>query len=622
MAQAGVHVSATRFQWATASNSYILRTVRASAVGTFEINSHTRLSMAAQNALPGLLPEILHDVIESLSFEDVTSLRLVCRQLGWKVIGRRYRGFFERKTTNLTRESLSSLEALGRHGALGRLVRHIRVVAEAPAILSAEKARATRKLTTASPADPGETVVVDLTEDQLRQTEDDLAWMRAQKDDTEEAEVLELLARIFSWGITTVELDARFVEGPGKRYSRPAAPHIVPEEWQALWVRASQVYRLTMTAVSHSGSMPKLNIYGNTLGCSVPSYDVNVILPSLLDAGFETAGASVDTLVLSFSTRVDHGWRGWDQAYGVQAGKAERERQRRQWDDIFEERDYVTSDEEGDGGEHRDDGLEGAAEPGEDEYDEEEEEEDDGEFDKTIEEAKGSEIRGRYGDNMAQVLCRDNFPGVARLLLHMRNLRSLDLHMYQTLEYESYGGGSRLHSYYRVFGALDERAVVLSRLRRLVLRGLYVRPADLASFVRAHRLEDVELRDVMLAPPSLEGTSNWAAVLKDVFGDTSDPPARLYLKDLGSVHQRANLIRPGEALLGEWVDRGWGSACPCGEQVRLWTRELSAGEMKKVGCFEFARAGRQRCRCRDPAVSRSHVRRAARVWREVYGGPC
>lgn len=316
----------------------------------------------------------------------------------------------------------------------------------------------------------------------LKQMEGDLAWMRAREGNAEplpDDEVVERLAGILSWngrgGLHTLELAARFVIGPG-RFSKPLARRTASEDRQALWVRASQVYRLAMTALAHSSAaIPNLYIYSRTIGCSVPSYDITVGLPSLVDSGLRTAGASVETLDLSFSTRVDHGWRGWEQAYGAEADRQERATQRRQWTWVMEEDEYAMAYG---GYAEVEEEVEERRKDGEEDRDDESDED----FDDMAESEAGSRIRGRYRDDYPAVVCRANFPGIADLLRNMPNLQALDLHMYQTLEYELDPGVSRLHHQYHIFGALVSRRVSLPRLKRLSLRGLVVDALDLVPF--------------------------------------------------------------------------------------------------------------------------------------------
>ena len=545
------------------------------------------------NKLSALPTEILHSIIEEFPLDDLAHLRLVCRELGRKVVGKRYLAHFESQTTNLARQSLCSLQTLSRHGRYGKLVRHVRIMAEVPALLSNQ---------TDTQDNPTRDSALEASGELAGKIREDLSWMQEPADDIEEEDVIELLSSIVAWeahgrgGIPRVELDARFIDGPGNQYAKPHEPHIVPEEWQALFTRASQVYRLTMAAIVRSGAtVPNLEIFSNTICCSVPSYDINVGLKGLVENGlkFKAAVSGIETLALSFSTRVDHGWKGWIQAYGAEAGEVERAQQRRQWASIFDEEEYVMSDEE--------DGAENSREDSDDE------DEYDADFDKAIENEKGSEIRGRYGDDLPQALCRGNYPGVAGLLLHMTNLQSLDLHMYQTLQYECYARGCRLYHYHRVFGALVHRRVVLPQLRRLVLRGLCIRAGDLPAFVERHpRLERVELLNTFLELRPGYGV-DWRRELADL-ASRSAGLASLYLCDLSYLNRNSDpgafkplsLQRVAESFNEEWVRRGWGRICDCGAHGLLWAREFGADEMAERGCFEFKAA---------PVLSRgSHVR--------------
>ncbi|MBE3048049.1 hypothetical protein IMZ48_37180 [Candidatus Bathyarchaeota archaeon] len=316
--------------------------------------------------------------------------------------------------------------------------------------------------------------------DPVKQAKKDLPWLRARQanaDAMPDAEVVDRLARILSWNgqgsLHTLELEARFVEGPG-RFAEAHVSHPVAGDRQALWLRASRAYRLTMTALARSGAaFPNLYIYSGTTnnGCSVPSYDITVGLPGLIDAGLGTAGASVKRLELSFSTRVDHGWRGWERAYGAEVGRQERAMQRRQWMVLFDDDNYhwnyvvcYDNDEAAEQGREIELEVDDEGNDGCDESDED--------YDAEIEDRENTRFRGRYRDDYPQALCRANVPGVAELLLHMPNLQVLDLHMYQTLQYESSHIVKRLHHHHRIFSALVRHRVSLPHLTYLSLRGL------------------------------------------------------------------------------------------------------------------------------------------------------
>jgi hypothetical protein len=231
----------------------------------------------------------------------------------------------------------------------------------------------------------------------------------------------------------------------------------------------------------------------------------------------------------------------------------------------------------------------------------------DEEIDAIIRDAKGSEIRGRYGDNTPEALCQDNFPGISQLLVHMIKLESLDLHMFQTLEYEAYDGGPRLYFYARVFQAIVDQGLRFCHLRHLALRGLRINTSDLVSFLERHRqIENLELHQVMRSD-SVLGLQSWKEVLKEIchrtiLGQAGGSLARVFCSDLGVVPRTArgfNSYRP-ESLLGdneelkqEWIDRWWCGHCSVSAGPLLHTRELLRDELASADLFGVVGAENQ-----------------------------
>ncbi|RSL78802.1 hypothetical protein CEP51_007876 [Fusarium floridanum] len=250
---------------------------------------------------------------------------------------------------------------------------------------------------------------------------------------------------------------------------------------------------------------------------------------------------------------MDHGWERLVTVYGQKVGSRERRRQRLQWQQIWDEVEWqdmhgVATDDE-------------ANDTDDSDWDS------DPEYDSRISTEKGSEIRGRYGDTMPQVLCRDNFPGIALLLQHMPNLETLDLHMYQTLEYEAYDGQCRLNRYRAILKHIVETRLYLPRLKTLVVRGLCINPDDLLVFIERHpKLENLELRDVTLNVSSRQ--TSWNGVLSNVCRNAVRQGSALsrvfcsnlyvtplWLKD--PLHYQVNLLRRNEIPKEEWIQRWW-----------------------------------------------------------------
>ena len=612
--------------------------------------------MSAPDALQNLPAELVHIIIEGISLNDVKNLRLVCRQLASKVVGRRFLGALERQTTDLTPESLESLEAISRHNALGRMVRHVRVMAEAPTFEAAEDLLAVKRhhLSHHSRNNPSRGDEADPAQGYLKrvnQAEGDLQWLRARQvnaDAMPDAVVVDRLARILSCNgqgsLHTLELTARFVEWPG-HFTEPHDSLSLDGDRQALWLRASWAYRLTMTALARSGvAFPNLYIYSRITGCSVPSYDINVGLPGLIDAGLGTASASVETLELSFSTRVDHGWHGWERAYGTEVGRQERATLRRQWTVLFDVEAQTHP---------YDDSM--VPEQGEETgmHDDVDYDESDEDLDADIEDREGSEIRGHYRSDYPQALSLANFPGITGLLLHMPNLQVLDLHMYQTLEYEARPSPLRLHHQHRIFGALVRHRVSLPRLRRLSLRGLIFTRQDLLSFLGSHpSIDDLALCNVILSRVRDPGVTyntmangvvpecTWEGVLNKALAELSSAKARAGHPRLSKLHLSVLLyqLRPqiqlssgfplvnlqprGELPRRDWLDKGWGSPCRCGATGTFWTCEFSGDELAGPTPLGFVGRGTDICACWDgmrvvePAESA-----AAAAYSEIYGVP-
>ncbi|KAK7571417.1 hypothetical protein V3481_018631 [Fusarium oxysporum f. sp. vasinfectum] len=466
--------------------------------------------------------EIIEQILGNLLLGCIKNLRRINRRMNDLVLGSCFYSYFGLKSTNLTSSSLSSIEALMKDDVFGRHVRHIRIISETFAIDSAENTLAIGLCHTAESTLTnryGDEFVVQLdkpmskaTDEQLKKLAVGLEWMKphaegyemAFRTEKEAEEVVNRLAYIFRWRehslLDTIELDARFVDGPGL-FSRPVARHIVDSDRQRLWARASQVYHLAMSAWARSSvAISSLLIYTNTTGCSVPSYDVTVGLPGLMDAGLARSSAIVKDLAFNFSTGVDHGWERLAQVYGQKVAAVERRRQRLHWHEILEEIDCqdmhgIIATTEGAG--YATDDCDWDS---------------DMEYDIGILDEKGSEIQGRYGDTMPQSLYRDNFPGISRLLQHMPNLQKLDLHMYQTLEYEAYDGGLRLYYYEAVFKHIVDAKLQFRQLKTLILQGLFIDAEDLLTFMRHHSgIERLELHNAMLGPRP--GYSGWNHVL-------------------------------------------------------------------------------------------------------------
>lgn len=539
-----------------------------------------------QAAFRNVPPEVLVKVSSFLPAADRKRLRLVSRQMSALVA----RQCFARHTTVLASFALERTEELIKHDRLGGLVKHLRIVAESAPGQSAEHTNeclwnsATGK-SEAREAQFALDPVVSLGEEYLVQR----------------------LSTILSWGgrrcLRTLELHARFIKD-SQAPSSPIACRSAQIDHQRLWARASQLYRLTMTALARSGvAIPDLRIYSNTAGFCVPSYDITIALPRHIDADMAQYGAAVENCALKFATRVDHGWERLNMVYGADAAATERRRQRRHWLQIDDEVEWrwmagVAFDDDGDANRFDVDGSDCDS---------------DDDVDESIEDNKGSEIPGRYGDTMPQAICEDNYSGVARFLKHMPNLRSLELHMFQTLEYEEIDGLSRLNMYGRVFRNMVRQTLQFNKLRRLTLRGICLTGSILITFMERHRqIESLELHHAILCNKD-PYDRHWKTVLRTIARKCArEKPggllARMFCSDLCDVPRSGratanygsrnaeNLRGPDELLRQEWIDWGWctftqgapkNSPTILHSFAILHTREFNRQDMETDDIFEI-----------------------------------
>ncbi|KAH6615863.1 hypothetical protein B0J18DRAFT_438370 [Chaetomium sp. MPI-SDFR-AT-0129] len=558
--------------------------------------------------------ELMEQVVQNLPAESIHHLRLASKGLSIATTGPHFYSLIRRQTINLTPKSLDSLEALIKYDAFNYKVRHVRIMAETFAVASLEHILATGKT---SPPEMvlenwlgGDSVVqlrwplVQLGEEELRKRADDLSWMKAHLETHEELltseegeqEVVNRLVAIFrqlkDLSLDTIELDARFVSGP-RSYSRPVAREMVDLDRQLLWARASQLYRLTLTALARSQvAVPNLQILSHAAGCSIPSYDITAGIPGLLANNAGVALAGIKQLAFSFSNRMDHGWERLERVYGSDAGKRERRRQRLQWAEIWD--DVYWSD------------LHGvASEPGSNSgqnTDDSDWDSDDSEYDARIAADKNSEIRGRYSDIAVQAICRDNFPGFAQLLQQMRNLESLDVHMYQTLVYESNEGRPMYHYYYKVFNNVIDQGLRFQHLKHVALSGLWLRPDSLVAFMQGHlQVTSLELQNVGI-PMYVSGQTSWGVALAELAQDAvaqRSALASVFCSYLGSEPQVSgaissnshNFLRVGEPIRDEWLHRGWVSRWQKG--VFLSGRRVLRDEFTLEDAFGQGRSSRR-----------------------------
>ncbi|KLJ08190.1 hypothetical protein EMPG_09958 [Blastomyces silverae] len=136
--------------------------------------------------------------------------------------------------------------------------------------------------------------------------ESDSIWLRTrqkEQDGQSDESILSSLVSAFRTfaRLDSVNLDAITVWG---RDSLVSTLH--GREWHRIWVRASQVYRLSISALATSGiAVESLSVYRNTLRCSVPSCDIMTPLENFDSRAIALFGKSIRNLALGVSMKIE-----------------------------------------------------------------------------------------------------------------------------------------------------------------------------------------------------------------------------------------------------------------------------------------------------------------------------
>lgn len=76
-------------------------------------------------------------------------------------------------------------------------------------------------------------------------------------------------------------------------------------EWYPVWVRAAKVYQNAMLAIARSiVAIDSLRVFKDTQRCSIPTWNVNALMPALETAKFALAATHIKGFSLSVSTKV------------------------------------------------------------------------------------------------------------------------------------------------------------------------------------------------------------------------------------------------------------------------------------------------------------------------------
>ena len=252
-------------------------------------------------------PEVLERILTHLDVESIKRLRLVNRILSTNCIGPYFRSFIRQLTIDLTTESFAALDVLFSTPWLRYSIHTLTILAT-----SFESSNAESKLAAGGrmvydsdedESDENESDYVQYSTEELTDIQSELDWLNTQKkarENESQDSIVDSLVLIFQRlkALNTIRLDAAIIVGPNSKESITAirSPHPV-------WTRATQVHFMTMSAIVRSGiSVSRLNIYRDTLRCSVPLNDYAAQISSFSPGDLSASFANLDALGLSIAS--------------------------------------------------------------------------------------------------------------------------------------------------------------------------------------------------------------------------------------------------------------------------------------------------------------------------------
>ncbi|RAK95663.1 uncharacterized protein BO80DRAFT_485991 [Aspergillus ibericus CBS 121593] len=335
-------------------------------------------------------PAVVVDVIvDHLDLQSIKALRLTNRAWSKLCLGPRFKSFIRHQTTNLTAESLKSLMELACHPDLGSVVKQLTILADVydPSLL--KRVLHTRRCEdrTRMPR----LTARDCTQDELEQARAGLQWLE-EKSLTcllvDEDVIGKILATILDhFGqLDLIALEATMTTAPRGDIFKSLG------EWHIIWVQATQVYHIAMTALAQSRiEVEALSVYRETIRCGVPSNEITDFMNNLDAKGWAfSSGQSIKYFALDLSMRVD--------------SNPER---------LAEERDQLER------------------------------------YERENRRRWTGNLGALQADLHPEAVAEDNFPGVARLLQKMPNLESLVLSLRRTVKGD-------VNPYHQLFDAIAE----------------------------------------------------------------------------------------------------------------------------------------------------------------------
>jgi hypothetical protein len=252
-----------------------------------------------------LPPELFEIIITYLDLDEVKALRLTARKFAEKCIGPRFLGSIEQPTLDVSLHNLRSLYALACNPPLSNKIYSLTLLATSLDSSELEKNVKSGKYTVHTARGPFfEAVTTPYTPEELSSAKSDLDWFeeqrkaRANESSEEMLELLQLLLKGFG-KLDSIHLDGAFIRGREQRVSTSQG------KWYPLWMRASSIFSLVVTALAQSGvSVKKFNAYRQTPRCCIPSGHITTYASDLDSEQLGIVVKSLESLELSMSVEV------------------------------------------------------------------------------------------------------------------------------------------------------------------------------------------------------------------------------------------------------------------------------------------------------------------------------
>ncbi|CAI7590109.1 unnamed protein product [Penicillium glandicola] len=253
-----------------------------------------------------ILPlEILEMILTYLDIHSIKALRLTNRNLAVNCIGPRFLSSIGQPILDVTPQDLRSLHALSRNPALRKMVSCLHL---GPSLPSFELEKTVedpkhnvRKYTSRAFFESSK---IAYSSEHLSNLQSQLDLLRGQQEartNESSSEMIELL-RLSLQGFGKLEyigLSADVFLGCGWR------DWYRPRWWHLVWLQASHVFSLVMTAIAQSGvSVRKLNLYHTSEVCCIPCGHVTTFASSVKPEQLEILSKSWENFRLSISGEV------------------------------------------------------------------------------------------------------------------------------------------------------------------------------------------------------------------------------------------------------------------------------------------------------------------------------